>query len=346
MQRPVGIRVVQPGPAEIAPPVASRTSLRGRGRVPAAQVMVARGHVTGNLKLLQQALSPAIPILTRKAFQLSFVEQVSGEKHEFRVDKVDVIYYGPKIVHGGGIAVEAAVWIVNPGGQMEVRDMDEVVAAFTCGNHFDGVGGGVVDPSGSRNPQIVKLINRQGGYQGLQFPAVRRVQKLAVDDFQSHGLVLVHQPGLPAGGGRRRNASDGEGFAGDVDGRDVEQRLLDDCEGVAQSIVGAERCQGSEQKQQQKRCSKRFCGCLPFFGDRVAVQALEAAWDKASGVQAQSLLRIETTWSTGMAKPMPILPPVSDTMKVLMPITSPLIFTSGPPLLPGLTAASVWIMLR
>src|SRR3989442_294810 len=41
----------------------------------------------------------------------------------------------------------------------------------------------------------------------------------------------------------------------------------------------------------------------------------------------------------GMAKPMPE-PPA--TIAVLMPITSPCMFTSGPPELPGLIAASVW----
>ncbi len=43
---------------------------------------------------------------------------------------------------------------------------------------------------------------------------------------------------------------------------------------------------------------------------------------------------------TGMAKPMPW--PLA-TMAVLIPTTSPLRFTSGPPLFPGLMDASVWI---
>jgi hypothetical protein len=33
-------------------------------------------------------------------------------------------------------------------------------------------------------------------------------------------------------------------------------------------------------------------------------------------------------------------------MELLTPITSPIAFTSGPPELPGLIAASVWIMSR
>jgi hypothetical protein len=44
-----------------------------------------------------------------------------------------------------------------------------------------------------------------------------------------------------------------------------------------------------------------------------------------------------------MAKPSPSLPPDCDRMKVLMPITLPSASTSGPPLLPGLIGASVWI---
>lgn len=51
----------------------------------------------------------------------------------------------------------------------------------------------------------------------------------------------------------------------------------------------------------------------------------------------------ETTSSTrsiGMANPMPCAPARTAT---LMPITSPLMLSSGPPLLPGLMLASVWI---
>ena len=48
---------------------------------------------------------------------------------------------------------------------------------------------------------------------------------------------------------------------------------------------------------------------------------------------------------TGIAKPMPMLPPVLevDTMAVLMPISSPLELTSAPPEFPWLMAASVWM---
>ena len=44
--------------------------------------------------------------------------------------------------------------------------------------------------------------------------------------------------------------------------------------------------------------------------------------------------------STGMAKPMPWAPA---RMATLTPTSSPLMFSSGPPELPGLMLASVWI---
>ena len=43
----------------------------------------------------------------------------------------------------------------------------------------------------------------------------------------------------------------------------------------------------------------------------------------------------------GMAKPMPSKPPDCDAISALTPITSPCKFNKGPPLLPGLIAASV-----
>ena len=55
------------------------------------------------------------------------------------------------------------------------------------------------------------------------------------------------------------------------------------------------------------------------------------------------------TWRTvliGTAKPMPTLPPPSgDSIWELIPITRPSPSSSGPPELPGLIAASVWITL-
>ncbi len=47
------------------------------------------------------------------------------------------------------------------------------------------------------------------------------------------------------------------------------------------------------------------------------------------------------TMLTGMAKPMPILPPSLDNIAELIPISSPFRFTSAPPELPGLIEASV-----
>ena len=48
--------------------------------------------------------------------------------------------------------------------------------------------------------------------------------------------------------------------------------------------------------------------------------------------------------SIGMANPSPSLPPLREMIDALMPITSPTAFTSGPPELPGLIEASVWII--
>ena len=47
--------------------------------------------------------------------------------------------------------------------------------------------------------------------------------------------------------------------------------------------------------------------------------------------------------STGTANPTPSPPPPVDRICELMPTTSPLALTSGPPELPWLMAASVWI---
>ena len=46
--------------------------------------------------------------------------------------------------------------------------------------------------------------------------------------------------------------------------------------------------------------------------------------------------------SIGMANPMPLLP---EAIAVLMPMTLPSASSSGPPELPGLIAASVWMRL-
>ena len=44
-----------------------------------------------------------------------------------------------------------------------------------------------------------------------------------------------------------------------------------------------------------------------------------------------------------MAKPSPIEPPVGEKIAVLMPMTLPSMSNSGPPELPRLIAASVWM---
>ena len=52
---------------------------------------------------------------------------------------------------------------------------------------------------------------------------------------------------------------------------------------------------------------------------------------------------IRATTFAGTAKPMPTDPPLGLLIAVLMPTTRPCISSSGPPELPGLIAASVWI---
>ena len=47
------------------------------------------------------------------------------------------------------------------------------------------------------------------------------------------------------------------------------------------------------------------------------------------------------TMLTGIAKPMPTLPPVREMIAELMPTSSPFKLTSAPPELPGLIDASV-----
>jgi len=45
----------------------------------------------------------------------------------------------------------------------------------------------------------------------------------------------------------------------------------------------------------------------------------------------------------GIEKPMPMEPPEREKMAVLIPTSSPAMFTSAPPEFPGLIAASVWM---
>ena len=63
-------------------------------------------------------------------------------------------------------------------------------------------------------------------------------------------------------------------------------------------------------------------------------------------IAAPPLSAVATTVFTmlvGIANPMPMEPPEREKMAVLMPTSSPFMFTSAPPELPGLMAASVWM---
>ena len=73
------------------------------------------------------------------------------------------------------------------------------------------------------------------------------------------------------------------------------------------------------------------------------------AWNASPATTSRSpswVGRTQRTRLLGTANPMPMEPPLSVKMKVLMPMTSPRALTSAPPLLPGLMAASVWIIPR
>ncbi len=65
-------------------------------------------------------------------------------------------------------------------------------------------------------------------------------------------------------------------------------------------------------------------------------------YGRLSGWPATAWAMIGRAMSIGMAKPMPLL---SVAIAVLMPTTLPPASSSGPPELPGLMAASVWIRL-
>ncbi len=65
-------------------------------------------------------------------------------------------------------------------------------------------------------------------------------------------------------------------------------------------------------------------------------------YGRVSGSPATAWSMIGRAMSIGMAKPMPLL---SVAMAVLMPTIAPFASSSGPPELPGLMAASVWMRL-
>ena len=65
-------------------------------------------------------------------------------------------------------------------------------------------------------------------------------------------------------------------------------------------------------------------------------------YGRLSGLPATAWAMIGRAMSIGIANPMPLL---LVAIAVLMPITFPPASSSGPPELPGLIAASVWIRL-
>mmetsp|Transcript_1360 Transcript_1360/g.3715 ORF Transcript_1360/g.3715 Transcript_1360/m.3715 type:complete len:263 (+) Transcript_1360:542-1330(+) len=75
-------------------------------------------------------------------------------------------------------------------------------------------------------------------------------------------------------------------------------------------------CSGAKEMPRMGRTTRPYCRMLPTL-----------------------LLMV----SDGMANPMPELEPDGEKMAVLMPMTQPELSKSGPPLLPGLMAASVWM---
>ncbi len=64
---------------------------------------------------------------------------------------------------------------------------------------------------------------------------------------------------------------------------------------------------------------------------------------------SMSCAAVRPAWLLGMEKPRPMLPPTCPpgawAMAEFMPTTSPRMLTRGPPELPGLIAASVWMAL-
>ena len=58
---------------------------------------------------------------------------------------------------------------------------------------------------------------------------------------------------------------------------------------------------------------------------------------------SRSCATTDCTIFDGTAKPMPMLPPDGEKIAVFTPTTSPAALNSGPPELPGLIDASVWM---
>ena len=75
----------------------------------------------------------------------------------------------------------------------------------------------------------------------------------------------------------------------------------------------------------------------------VTVYMLTPSWPRLTSPYLISCSMTLRAMLTGMAKPMPMLPPLRERIAVLMPISSPRRLTSAPPELPGLIEASVWM---
>ena len=80
------------------------------------------------------------------------------------------------------------------------------------------------------------------------------------------------------------------------------------------------------------------------LGSRI-VHVLDAHAEPAAAGLAELAKLVDDRHAVeaGTAKPMPTEPPVGERMAVLMPITSPFMLNSGPPELPLLMEASVWM---
>src|SRR5580765_7474202 len=75
----------------------------------------------------------------------------------------------------------------------------------------------------------------------------------------------------------------------------------------------------------------------------VIVCAPASISDRCTCPYFRRLSYTKRTILVGIANPMPSLPPLPDRMNVLIPTTLPSMSTNGPPLLPGLMGASVWM---
>ena len=88
--------------------------------------------------------------------------------------------------------------------------------------------------------------------------------------------------------------------------------------------------------------------CVPVIPNDLASSSVRGWIDTPSHPRvtlpvARSWPRIGFARSTGIANPMPWKPPELLRIAELMPTASPRVLMSGPPELPGLMAASVWM---